>query len=73
MINRPRRGETPLHYSTKMGAARCTEILLRKGALLKENGEDPPLQPFVVKVAAEKNLPTLLEHLRKTNVVAQKA
>ena len=39
MINRPRRGETPLHYSTKEGAWKCTIILLRKGALMKENGD----------------------------------
>ena len=49
MINRPRRGETPLHYSTKEGAWRCTIILLRKGALMKENGDKKA--PMVIESA----------------------
>ena len=70
MINRPRRGETPLHYSTKMGAARCTQILLRKGAELKENGEDPPVVPPVIELAVQKGYAPILEtvaRLKQTN------
>ena len=39
MINRPRRGETPLHHAAKRAAAKCAEVLLRNGAELKENGD----------------------------------
>ena len=49
LTNRPRMGETPLYYSTKLGAVRCTDILLRKGARLTENGEDPPVVPTVIE------------------------
>lgn len=55
MINRPRRGDTPLHFSTNNGHVKSTEILLRKGAKLKKNGEKPPATPQVVKMAVEKN------------------
>ena len=61
MINRPRRGETPLHYSTKMGAARCTETLLRKGAQLKENGETPPVVPPILELAVRKRYAPILD------------
>ena len=65
MINRPRRGETPLHYSTRMGAAMCTEILLRKGAELKENGEDPPVVPQVIKFAVKAGYAPILDTVAK--------
>ena len=51
MINRPRRGDTPLHYSTKEGAWKCTIIFLRKGALMKENGDGQV--PEVIKTAIQ--------------------
>ena len=70
MINRPRRGETPLHYSTKMEAVRCTEILLRKGAQLKVNGEDPPVVPPVIELAVQKRYAPILDtiaRIKQTN------
>ena len=70
MINRPRRGETPLHYSTKMGAARCTEILLRKGAQLKENCENPSIIPPVIELAVQKRYAPILDtiaRIKQTN------
>ena len=65
LINRPRRGETPLHYSTKLGAVRCTDILLRKGARLTENGEDPPVVPPVIELAVEKRYAPILDTVSK--------
>ena len=40
VANRPRRGETPLHVSTKAGNLKGTEILLRAGAIPTENYEN---------------------------------
>ena len=38
MVNRPNsEGETPLHNSTKAGAKKCTEVLLKTGAIPKKN------------------------------------
>ena len=61
MINRPGRGETPLHVSTKEGAVKCTCILLENGAelreytILREDGSEsivPP--PNVIELAVKK-------------------
>ena len=65
MINRPRRGKTPLHYATEMNAAKCTEILLRNGAFLKQNGEDPPLYPSVIVLAVKVGNTKILEEIPK--------
>ena len=48
-----------------MGAARCTEILLRKGALLKENGEDPPVVPQVIELALQKRYMPILDQVAR--------
>ena len=41
MVNRPNHeGETPLHNSTKAGASKCTEGLLKAGAIPRKNFED---------------------------------
>ena len=59
-----------MHYSTKMGAVRCTEILLRKGAELKQNSEDPPVVPPVIKFSIHKGCALILDQvirLRQTN------
>ena len=40
VVNRPRRGETPLHVSTKAGNLKGTENLLRAGAIPAENYEN---------------------------------
>ena len=63
MINRPRRGETPFHYSTRQKAVRCTEILLRKGALLKENGEE--VVPPVIELAVQNRYAPILDALAR--------
>ena len=65
MINRQRRGETPLHYSTKLKAVRCTEILLRKGAKLTENGENPPEVPSIVKLAVQSRYAPILDEIAR--------
>ena len=65
MINRPRRGETPLHYSTKEGAWRCTIILLRKGALMKENGDGQV--PELIKTAIQGRHGPVLEEVVRLN------
>ena len=51
-------------------AARCTEILLRKGAHLKENGEDPPIIPSVIELALQSGYAPILNtvaRIKKTN------
>ena len=63
MINRARRGETPLHCATSEGALMAAELLLRSGAELKEyqkNPDEPPIVPNVIELAVtERNTPLL--------------
>ena len=64
MINRARRGETPLHFSSRMQAVKCTEILLKNGAELKEFQESknqPPVVPPVIENAVKWNSAVMIE------------
>ena len=66
LINRQRRGESPLHYSTKKNAEKCTNILLKNGAELKEfskNKGEPPIIPAVIEDAVRWNSFAILETL----------
>ena len=64
MINRARRGETPLHFSSRMQAVKCTEVLLKNGAELKEFQESknqPPVVPPVIENAVKWNSAVMIE------------
>ena len=39
MVNRTRRGETALHISTRLGAHKCSVLLIKAGAVVKENSQ----------------------------------
>ena len=56
-VNRARRGETPLHVSTKAKNKAGTEILLKAGAIPQEN--------------FEKKLPFIKEHLANPSVLGE--
>ena len=61
-MNRPNHlGETPLHCSTKAGAAarECTRVLLKAGAIPRPNSKEP------------KELPEIGEHLYDEEIISK--
>ena len=71
MINRARRGETPLHFSSRMQAVKCTEILLKNGAELKEFQESknqPPVVPPIIENAVKWNSAVMIKIVARRRI-----
>ena len=62
-------GDTPLHHATKEGNIKCTEVLLKAGAIPKENADNkiPELGPLlnnedIIKILVEAKQENLLSN-----------